>query len=153
VSTETFKEIEKNARALLKNLQQNPGEPIYTLSPDMARSVLSGLQANSPVQKLPADTENRNVPGGPNGKEVSITIVRPQNTENETLPVVMYFHGGGWVLGGFDTHERLIREIANKANVAVVFVNYSPSPEAKYPVAIEECYAATKWVAQNGQVH
>jgi acetyl esterase len=152
VSTETFKEIEKNARALLKNLQQNPGEPIYTLSPDMARSVLSGLQANSPVQKLPADIENRNVPGDPNGKEVSITIVRPQNSENETLPVVMYFHGGGWVLGGFDTHERLIREIANKANVAVVFVNYSPSPEAKYPVAIEECYAATKWVAQNGQV-
>jgi acetyl esterase len=95
VSTETFKEIEKNARALLKNLQQNPGEPIYTLSPDMARSVLSGLQANSPVQKLPADTENRNVPGGPNGKEVSITIIRPQNSENETLPVVMYFHGGG----------------------------------------------------------
>ena len=53
----------------------------------MARSVLSGLQANSPVQKLPADIENRNVPGGPNGKEVSITV--------ETLPVVMYFHGGG----------------------------------------------------------
>jgi acetyl esterase len=63
----------------------------------------------------------------------------------------MYFHGGGWVLGGFDTHERLVRELANKANVVVIFVNYTPSPEAKYPVALEEAYAATKWIAQNGK--
>ena len=63
----------------------------------------------------------------------------------------MYFHGGGWVLGDFDTHNRLVRELANKANVAVVFVNYTPSPEAKYPVAVEQAYAATKWVEQNGQ--
>jgi acetyl esterase len=83
--------------------------------------------------------------------EISITIVRPPDSSNQTLPVVMFFHGGGWVLGGFDTHERLVRELANKANVAVVFVNYTPSPEAKYPVALEQAYAATKWVAQNGQ--
>lgn len=68
------------------------------------------------------------------------------------LPVVMYFHGGGWVLGGFDTHDRLARELANGAHAAIVFVNYTPSPEAKYPVAIEEAYAATKWVAQNGKI-
>lgn len=63
----------------------------------------------------------------------------------------MYFHGGGWVLGGFDTHERLIKELANNANVSVVYVNHTPSPEAKYPQALEEAYAATKWVAENGQ--
>jgi acetyl esterase len=63
----------------------------------------------------------------------------------------MYFHGGGWVLGGFDTHERLVRELANKANVAVVLVDYTPSPEAKYPVPIEEAYAATRWVAEKGK--
>ena len=103
------------------------------------------------VQKLPAEIENRTIPGGPNAKEISITIVRPQSNSNETLPVVMYFHGGGWVLGGFDTHERLVRELANKANVVVIFVNYTPSPEAKYPVALEEAYAATKWIAQNGK--
>jgi acetyl esterase len=55
------------------------------------------------------------------------------------------------VLGGFDTHERLVREFANKANVAIVFVNYTRSPEAKYPIAIEEAYATTKWVAENGK--
>jgi acetyl esterase len=55
------------------------------------------------------------------------------------------------VLGGFDTHERLVRELANKANVVIVFVNYTRSPEAKYPIPIEEAYAATKWVAENGK--
>ena len=95
--------------------------------------------------------ENRTIPGGPNDTDISVQIVRPPNTSNETLPVVMYFHGGGWVLGGFDTHERLVRELANGAHAAIVFVNYTPSPEAKYPVSLEQAYAATKWVAQNGQ--
>ena len=146
-----YSELEQNARALLNNLQQQGGPPIYTLSPDMARGVLSGLQASSSVQKLPADVENRTIPGGSNSKDVSITIVRPQNSRNDTLPVVVFTHGGGWVLGGFDTHERLVREIANKANVVVVFVNYTLSPEAKYPTALEQAYAATNWVAGNGQ--
>jgi acetyl esterase len=151
LSTYNYTGLEQNTKAFLENLQRNSGPPLYTLSPEDARAVLSGLQANSPVQKLPADIENRTIPGGPNATEIFITIVRPQNSTNETLPVVMYFHGGGWVLGGFDTHDRLVRELANKANVAVVFVNYTPSPEAKYPVALEQAYAATKWVAQNGQ--
>jgi acetyl esterase len=63
----------------------------------------------------------------------------------------MFFHGGGWVLGGFDTYERLVRELANNANAAIVFVNYTQSPEAKYPVSLEQVYAASKWVAENGQ--
>ena len=151
MSADNYDGVEPNTRSFLKSLQQNPGPPIYTLSPDKARAVLSGLQASNAVQKLPADIENRTIPGGPNAKEISITIVRPQSNSNETLPVVMYFHGGGWVLGGFDTHERLVRELANKANVVVIFVNYTPSPEAKYPVPLEEAYAATKWVAQNGK--
>jgi acetyl esterase len=63
----------------------------------------------------------------------------------------MYFHGGGWVLGGFDTHERLLRELANGADAAIVFVSFTPSPEAKYPIPLEEAYTATKWIAENGQ--
>jgi acetyl esterase len=142
--------LEQNTKAFLDNLQQKGDPPIYTLSPDKARTVLSGLQASHPVPKLSADIENRTIPGGPNGKNISITIVRPTNTNNETLPVVMYFHGGGWVLGGFNTHERLVRELANGVHAAIVFVTYTPSPEARYPVPIEEAYAATKWIAQNG---
>jgi acetyl esterase len=151
MSRMSYSELEQNARALLNNLQQQGGPPIYTLSPDKARGVLSGLQASTPVQKLPADVENRTIPGGSNSKDVSITIVRPRNGSIEPLPVVIFTHGGGWVLGGFDTHERLVREIAIKAKVVVVFVNYTLSPEAKYPTALEQAYAATNWVARNGQ--
>jgi acetyl esterase len=68
----------------------------------------------------------------------------------ETLPIVMYFHGGGWVLGDKATHDRLIRKIANGVEAAVVFVNFTPSPEAHYPVALEEAYAATLWIEENG---
>src|SRR5262249_328747 len=149
VSMYNYTGIDPTTRAFLEKTDTGP--PIYTLTPQKARAVLDDLQASYPVQKLPADIENRTIPGGPNGTKVSITIVRPPNASNETLPVVIYTHGGGWVLGGFNTHDRLVREIANKAHVAVVFVNYTPSPEAKYPVALEQAYAATKWVAQNGQ--
>jgi len=143
--------LEKQTRAFLDDSQQKDGPPIFTLSPEKARTVLSGLQASVAVKMLPAEIENRTIPGGPGGKNVSITIVRPPNSSNQTLPIVIYIHGGGWVLGGFDTHERLVRELANKANAVIVFVNYTPSPEAKYPVAIEQAYAATKWVAENGK--
>ena len=112
MSKSLYSEIEHNTRAFLDNLRQKGGPPIYTLSPSDARAVLSGLQASIQVKKLPADIENRNIPGGTNGKDISITIVRPPNSSNETLPVVMFFHGGGWILGGFDTHDRLVRELA-----------------------------------------
>ena len=101
----------------METLQQNPGPPLYTLSPQQACAVLSGLQA-SPIKKLSAEIENRTIPGGPTG-EISIQIVRPPSNSNETLPVVMYFHGGGWVLGGADTHDRLVRELANGAHAAI----------------------------------
>jgi acetyl esterase/lipase len=87
-------------------------------------------------------------PVGPTGS-VPIRIVRPAGTA-EILPVVVYFHGGGWVLGDRDTHDRLVREIAVGAEAAVVFVDYARAPEARYPVAIEQGYAATRYVADNG---
>jgi acetyl esterase/lipase len=63
----------------------------------------------------------------------------------------MFFHGGGWVLGDFPTHERLVRDLVVGSGAAAVFVDYTPSPEAHYPVAINQAYAATKWVAEHGQ--
>lgn len=151
MNASSFKGVEQHIRAFLESLQQNPGPPLYTLSPEKARAVLTGLQASIPVKKLPADIENRTIPGGPENTDVSVHIVRPQGSSNETLPVVIYLHGGGWVLGNFDTHERLVRELANNVHAAFIFVNYTPSPEAKYPVSLEQAYAVTKWVAQNGQ--
>jgi acetyl esterase len=139
--------LEPSTEAFINALAAQDGPPIYQLSVEDACGVLSSAQAGN-VDRLPVEIDDRTIPGIDGGK-VSIRVVRPQNGMN-ILPVVVYFHGGGWVLGDKNTHDRLIREIANAANAAVVFVNYTPSPEAQYPVAIEEAYAATKWVAENG---
>jgi len=123
-------------------------KPIYTLSPADARNVLAGAQKGD-VKKLAAQEENLTIKAGPTG-EIKLRIVRPAHAKG-TLPVVMYFHGGGWVLGDADTHDRLVREIANGADAAVVFVDYERSPEARYPIAIEQAYAATKYVAEHAK--
>jgi len=137
------------ARAFLEALEAQGGPPIYTLPYADARAVLDKAQVAANVARPPADIDDRKVPGGPKG-EVSIRILRPNPRPAGSLPIVMYFHGGGWVLGNKDTHDRLIREIADGAQAAVVFVNYTPSPEAQYPTSIEEAYAATKFIADNG---
>ena len=141
--------LDPKIRKFIEALNAKGGEPIYKLSPADARKVLESLQSQ-PVKKLDAKIEDLTIPGGPT-KEISIRIVRPANYAGAALPVVMYFHGGGWILGSKNTHDRLIREIANGANAALVFVNYTPSPEAKYPVPIEQAYSATKYIAENGR--
>ena len=122
--------------------------PIYTLSPADARSVLAQAQS-IPIGKPSAQVQDITLPIGPTGS-VQVRIVRPTTGPAGPLPVVMYFHGGGWILGDRDTHDRLIREIAVGAETAVVFVDYDRAPEARYPVAIEQAYAATHYVAENG---
>ncbi|MGB8310620.1 MAG: alpha/beta hydrolase [Halobacteriota archaeon] len=138
--------IEPTTRAFLEEINRTP--PLYTLSVEEARKAFSDLQAVD-VAKLPADVDDHQIPGGPKG-QVSIRIIRPKGT-TEALPVIMYFHGAGWVLGDKDAFDRLVREIANGSNAAVVFVDYTHSPEARYPTAIEEAYAATKYVAEQGK--
>ncbi|MEU8589181.1 alpha/beta hydrolase [Streptomyces sp. NPDC048664] len=140
--------LEPAAQAFLDKLAAADGPPIQTLTPAAARQSLLDLQAAYPVPKLPADITTRTISAGSGGK-VSIRVVRPHGVRGK-LPVVMYFHGGGWVLGDASTHDRLVRQIANGARAAVVFVDYTRSPEAKYPVADEQAYAATRWVAQHG---
>jgi acetyl esterase/lipase len=142
--------IEPSIKSFLEEINSQEGPELYELSVDEARKVLLSAQ-DVDINKLPADIEDLDISGGPNGN-VSIRIVRPKDVK-ELLPVVMYFHGGGWILGDKNTHDRLIREIANGSNAAVVFVNYTPSPEAKYPVPIEEAYAATKYISENGTKH
>jgi len=114
--------------------------PIYTLSPADARSVLARAQS-APVGKPSAQIEDIAFPVGPTGS-VPVRIVRPAGA-TEVLPVVVYCHGGGWILGDRDTHDRLVREIAVGIKAAIVFVDYDRAPEARYPVAIEQAYAAT----------
>lgn len=139
--------LEPTTQAFVDFLSAQKGKPIYELSYKDARKVLEDAQAK-PVAKLPADIEDKVLPVGPTG-EVSVRIFRPPNSKGP-LPAVMYFHGGGWVLGSKDTHDRLLRDLTNGAQAAFVFVNYTPSPEAQFPVPIEQDYAATKYIAEHG---
>ncbi|MEC0308916.1 Carboxylesterase NlhH [Paenibacillus sp. GM2FR] len=120
---------------------------LFDHGPVKGREVVDQVQSGS-VNKLPVEIEELTINGGPKGS-VSLTIVRPQNAPS-VLPVILYTHGAGWVFGNAHTHDRLIRELAVGSQSAVVFTNYSLSPENRYPVAIEEVYAALDWVAENG---
>jgi len=128
------------------NSQSGPG--LETLPPAKARQVLVDAQKSVVVDVSGIEVSNRTIEQ--DGIAVSITIVRPQGVTG-TPPVFMYFHGGGWVLGDFPTHERLVRDLVVQSGAVAVFVNYTPSPEARYPVAINQAYAATKWVAAHGE--
>jgi len=108
---------------------------------------VKGQELFAPV-KLPAQIEDRTLPVGPKG-DVRIRIMRPEGSSTP-LPVVMYFHGGGWVLGDAATYDAFMRRLVHGTGAAVVFVEYRRSPEEHYPVPLEECYAATKWVAEHG---
>lgn len=138
--------IEKQTREFLKAVHSGNGPQLYELSIHDARNVLIKAQTGN-YEKLPVDIEEKIITQ--DGRSVSIRIVKPQGSK-EKLPVLMYFHGGGWILGNAFTHDRLVRELTVGANIAVVFVNYTPTPEARYPQANEEAYAATKWIKENG---
>ncbi len=137
--------VERNTQAFLEVLAKGGGKPLETLSPADARAVLVGAQQGA---KLPAaDVSEKTIQV--DGRPLKLTIVRPAGAKG-VLPAFMFFHGGGWILGDFPTHERFVRDLVANSGAAAVFVNYTPSPESHYPVAINEAYAATQWVAQNG---
>lgn len=119
---------------------------LYELGPEGARKVLDDLQA-APVEK--PDVEEKWITVSAEVGEVQVRIVKPVGSQG-TLPVVLYVHGGGWVIGNAGTHDRLVRELAVGANTAVVFVEYDRSPEARYPVAIEQAYATARWITAKG---
>ncbi|MEW2360189.1 alpha/beta hydrolase [Spirillospora sp. NPDC029432] len=119
---------------------------LYELGPAGARKVLDDIQA-APVPMPEVDEEWITVPA--EAGDVRVRLVRPAGATG-TLPVVLYVHGGGWVLGNAGTHDRLVRELAAGAGAAVAFVEYDRSPEARYPVAIEQAYATARWITRNG---
>ena len=140
-------DIDHRVRAFLKELNAAGGRPMEEMAPAEARRVLVGLQASAKVEPPPARAKDVTIEQG--GRRVDLTVVHPAGVE-ATVPAFLFFHGGGWVLGDYPTHERLVRDLVAYSGAAAVFVNYTPSPEARYPVAIEQAYAATEWVAAHG---
>jgi len=138
--------LDSGTKAFLKILNAG-GPPVESLSKGEARNVLVNAQASVDVDLSGIEVSERTITS--EGYTVRLNIVRPGGV-NDVLPVFMFIHGGGWILGDFPTHKRLVRDLVVLSGYAAVFVNYTPSPEAQYPQAINEIYAATKWVAENG---
>jgi acetyl esterase len=134
--------IEPETQQFVDAIANEPS--VESLSPDLARAALTRMQS-MPIGRPGADIQDLALPTGPAGA-VPVRIVRPRGA-TAPLPAVMYFHGGGWVRGDADTHDRLAREIATGADVCVIQVLYDLAPEAIYPVAIEQAYAVTDHVA------
>lgn len=138
--------LEKEAQDFV-DLTANPPY-LFDIGPEQGRALLDEVQSGA-IDKPAADISDLAIAGGPTG-DVQVRIVRPQ-TAARRLPVIVYLHGGGWVIGNAHSHDRLVRELAVGAGAAVVFPEYSLSPEAKYPTAVEECFAVLQWVAQRGE--
>lgn len=122
-----------------------PHPRIYELPPEEGRALLEKVQ-ESPVDKLPVDIEDLKVDTGQWGS-INVRFVRPEGNTDK-LPVIFYIHGAGWVFGSAQTHDKLIRELAVRTNSVVVFPEYSRSPEAKYPTAIEQSYAVLQKLSE-----
>ena len=126
----------------------NSGDaPVESLPVKDARKVLIDAQASAKVDYSGIEESEKTITA--DGHSLKLNIVRPAGRK-EKLPVFVFVHGGGWVLGDYPTHRRLVRDLVVESGYASVFVNYTPSPEAKYPQAVNENYAATKWVAEHG---
>lgn len=125
----------------------NSGGPVEALPKLAARQVLIDAQKAFNVDYSGIEESEKTIEV--DGFTIKLNIVRPEGVEGE-LPVFIFIHGGGWILGDYPTHRRLVRDLVVASGYASVFVNYTPSPEAQYPQAINEIYAATKWVAENG---
>jgi acetyl esterase len=140
--------VEHNTQAFLEALAAGGGKPLEQLSPKDARAVLAGAQSSVKVDLSGVDVSERSIKVGE--QDVTLKIVRPAKVKGE-LPVFMFFHGGGWVLGDYPTHQRLIRDLVVGSGAVAVYVDYTPSPQAHYPTAINQAYAATRWVAEHGK--
>jgi acetyl esterase len=120
---------------------------LFDLGPVEGRKTVDEVQSGE-VEKPDVEITDTTIPGGPSDA-VSVRILRPKGAQGQ-LPVILYTHGAGWVFGNRHTHDRLVRELSVGTGAAVVFPDYSLSPEARYPTAIEEIYSVLEWVAEHG---
>ena len=129
-------------------LEQRDNAPLYTLSPDGARDFLDSLQIET-HKEIDADVADINVPAQ-DTQDIEVRVVRPKNS-TEKLPVILYIHGGGWVMGGKESFDMLIRKLAVCTDSAVFFPEYSLSPEAQYPQALNEISRVLEYIYNNAK--
>jgi acetyl esterase/lipase len=139
--------LSPGVREFLTIVNAPGGKPVESLPKLAARQVLIDAQKAFNVDYSGIEEDEKEIEA--DGFKLRLNVVRPEGATG-VLPVFIFIHGGGWILGDYPTHRRLVRDLVVESGYAAVFVNYTPSPEARYPQAINEIYAATKWVAENG---
>ena len=137
--------LHTQSRALLDLIESLGVAPTHTLTPQVARSTYRDRRAVlQPVPPAVAEVQELSA-DGPHGS-IPLRLYRPMGAHTSALPVLVYYHGGGWVIGDLDTHDTLCRELANAAGCAVVAVDYRMGPEHRFPAAIDDAVAALRWV-------
>ena len=137
--------LDPQAKAVLDQFASMGGPQFHEMSVAQARELILGMVALAGEPESIARVENRTVPGS--AGEIPVRIYTPVGTA--AFPVLVYFHGGGWVIGNLDTHDGICRSLANRVGCLVVSVDYRLAPEHTFPAAPEDCYAATRWLAEH----
>jgi acetyl esterase len=140
--------VDPHIAALLSMLEQSGAPPMYEGSPEEGRALYLQLThgARTPEQVVPvADTQDRTVPGAEG--DLRARVYRPEG--EGPFPTVVFFHGGGWVIGDLDTHDNMARSLCRGARAVVVAVDYRLAPEHPFPAAAHDAVAAARWVAKN----
>jgi acetyl esterase/lipase len=132
----------------LKALNSPAPPELEKLNPVEARKVLFDAQMAVEFDYSGIDETEKTISA--DGFQIKLNLVRPAGTGSKMLPVFLFIHGGGWVLGDYPTHRRMVRDLVLESGAAAVFVNYTRTPDAAYPQQINEDYTALKWVAENG---
>ena len=140
--------VEQTTQKYLDMLNNSGIPPMETMQPAEARELFRLAQLSAVDKLAPAEVSKKVIRVGDD--EITLFVVKPMNSTG-LLPAFMFFHGGGWVIGDFVTYERMVRDLVFESGVCAVFVEYDLAPEARYPKAFHQTYAATKWVAERGE--
>ena len=140
--------LSRGTKAFLKVLNSSGGPPLESLPPIQAREGLVQAQASVPVDLSGIRESEKTIAA--DGFTIKLNIVRPEGVTGK-LPVFIFIHGGGWVLGDYPTHKRMVRDLVVLTGFSGVFINYTPTPDAPYPQQVNEIFAATKWIAEHGE--
>jgi acetyl esterase len=141
--------LDPQVKALLDMLAAAGGPPLEEMEVPAAREMYLAMRPPTAGAEV-GSVVDRKIPGGSPGVEIPVRIYTPKGGDGP-LPVVAYFHGGGWVIGDLETHDHWCRAVASGVPAVVVSVDYRLAPETRFPAAAEDCYAATKWVAANAR--
>jgi acetyl esterase len=138
--------IDRRSRAFLKELNKD-SSPFWELPGDEPRNIVTALQNQTSVDLSGIEVDEREI--AVNGRRITVYVVRPEAATGR-VPAFMFFHGAVWIAGNFENHKRLVRDLVVGSQAAAVFVEYTPVPEAQFPVQIDEAYDATVWVSEHG---